>query len=261
LKTISVTNTTPSVTGKDAPTADELKYMIKYNNGAQDRCVTVKDYELRLKMMPPKYGAPFRCSAIEENNKIVLSLLGMGSDGTLVKAIPNVLSDNIEKWLSHYKSIGDYVEIKSGKIYNIGFLVDSFIYKSYNASDVVSSIISVIKEYFDVNKHNMGEDIFVGNVYKDISALDGVVGLIDLRIYKISGGGYSTDECPLPSMDDTRSVDCAAFADDYVFHVGNGATAKRIDIDAVDSVLLSDSNAMYEIKNPSVDIKVRVKQK
>jgi len=261
LKTISVTNSTPSVTGKDAPTAEELKYIIKYNNGAQDRCVTVKDYELRLMMMPPRYGAPFRCSGIEENNKIVLSVLGLNSDGLLTKSIPNVLSDNIERWLSHYKTIGDYIEVKSGKIYNLGFLVDAFIDKAYNAADVIASIISTIKDFFDVNKHSMGEDIFVGNVYKDISLLDGVIGLIDLRIYKINGGGYSTDECPLPSMEDTRSAACGAFEDDYVFNVEGGAQARRIDIDAVDSVLLADSNAMYEIRNPNVDIKVRVKQK
>ena len=30
--------------------------------------------------MPPKYGAPFRCSVIEENNKIVLSILGMSAE-------------------------------------------------------------------------------------------------------------------------------------------------------------------------------------
>ena len=50
-------------------------------------------------MMPPKYGAPFRCSAIEENNKIVLNLLGMDSSGKLYKGLPNTLAENIEKYL------------------------------------------------------------------------------------------------------------------------------------------------------------------
>ena len=137
-------------------------------------------------MLALKYGAPFRCSAIEENNKIVLNLLGMDSSGKLYKGLPNTLAENIEKYLSHYKTIGDYVELKSGKIYNIGFLADAFIDKSYNAADVISSIINVIKSYMDVNKHNMGEDIFVGDLYKEISVLDGVIGLIDLKIYKIT---------------------------------------------------------------------------
>lgn len=259
LRSISVINTTPSITGKDSPSTEELKYMIKYNTGAQDRCVTVKDYELRTMMMPPKYGAPFRCSAIEENNKIVLSLLGMNSNGSLYKAVPNTLAENIEKYITHYKSLGDYVEIRSGKIYNIGFMIDAFIDKSYNAADVISSIINVVKSYLDVNKHYMGEDIFIGDIYKEISVLDGVIGLIDLRAYKISNGGYSTDKCPLPSTEDTHYSECTNESEPGF--IIDGANVERIDLDAVDSVLLGDCNAMYEIKKPNIDIKVRVKQK
>jgi hypothetical protein len=211
-------------------------------------------------MMPAKYGAPFRCAAIEENNKIVISMLGMNGNGNLYRAVPNTLAENIEKYLSHYKSLGDYIELKSGKIYNIGFLVDAYIDKSYNAADVIASIINVVKEYLDVNKHDMGEDIFIGDIYKEISVLDGVIGLIDLKIYKISGGTYSSDKCPLPSMEDTRYSTCENDAESG-FIVEDGATAERIDIDAIDSVLIGDCNAMYEIKNPNMDIKVRVKQK
>lgn len=259
LRSISVTNTTPAIVGKDAPSTEELKYMIKYNTGSQERCVTVKDYQLRAMMMPPKYGAPFRCSAIEENNKVVLNVLNMRNDGSLYKAIPNTLTENMEKYLKHYKSLGDYIEIRSGKIYNIGFLIDTFIDKSYNAADVIASVIKVVREYLDVNKHDMGEDIFIGDIYKEISALDGVIGLIDLRIYKIYNGGYSTDKCPLPSMAETHSTACAD--EDSVDFIVENANAERIDIDAVDSVLIGDCNAMYEIKNPSLDIRVRVKQK
>ena len=259
MRSISVTNTTPSITGKDAPSIEELKYMIKYNTGAQERCVTVKDYEIRAMMMPPKYGAPFRCSAVEENNKIVLNVIGMGSDGLLNKALPNTLIENMVGYLGNYKTVGDYVEIRSGKIYNIGFLIDAFIDKSYNAADVISSIINVVKSYLDVNKHNMGEDIFIGDVYKEISVLDGVIGLIDLRAYKIMNGNYSSDECPLPSTEDTHYGDC--ITEDEPGFMVKGADVKRIDLDAVDSVLLGDCNAMYEIKNPALDIRVRVKQK
>lgn len=260
LKTITVTNTSPSITGKDAPSNEELKYFIKYNTSSQNRCVTVKDYELMLMKMPPKYGAPFRCSAIEENNKIVLSVLGLNSDGTLYKAVPNIFADNIEKYLSHYKNLCDYIEIRSGKIYNIGFLIDAFIDKSYNAADVIASVIANVRDYFNVNNHNMGEDIFVGDLYKSISVLDGVVGLIDLRIYKIYGGSYSSDECPLPSINDTKASACDSESE-VAFIVEDASDVQRIDIDAVDSVLLADSNAMYEIKNPNLDIRVRVKQK
>ena len=72
IKTLTVENTTPSVSGKDMPNEKELKYLIKYNNAAQERCVTLKDYVDRILMMPPKYGTPFRVGVTEENNKIMI---------------------------------------------------------------------------------------------------------------------------------------------------------------------------------------------
>lgn len=258
LRTISVINVSNGVVGKNAPSVNELKYMIKYNTASQERCVTLKDYKTRLMQMPPKYGAPFRCSVIEENNKIVLSVLGMNSDGSLYKAIPSTLAENIENYLSHYKSIGDYVEIKSGKIYNIGFVIDAFIDKSYNSADVIANIISTVRKYMDVNNVDMGEDIFIGDLNKEISIIDGLISLIDVKIYKINGGGYSTDKCPLPSTTDTAVNDCMP-SDEQLFTVA-GAEVERIDLDAIDSVLYGDSDAMYEVKHDT-DICIRVKQK
>ena len=258
LRTISVTNVSNGVVGKNAPSVNELKYMIKYNTASQERCVTLKDYKTRLMQMPPKYGAPFRCSVIEENNKIVLSVLGMNADGSLYKAIPSTLAENIENYLSHYKSIGDYVEIKSGKIYNIGFVIDAFIDKSYNSADVIANIISTVRKYMDVNNVDMGEDIFIGDLNKEISIIDGLISLIDVKIYKINGGGYSTDKCPLPSTTDTAVNDCMQ-TDEQLFTVA-GAEVERIDLDAIDSVLYGDSDAMYEVKQDT-DICIRVKQK
>ena len=258
VRTISVTNVSNGVVGKNAPSVNELKYMIKYNTASQERCVTLKDYKTRLMQMPPKYGAPFRCSVIEENNKIVLRVLGMNADGSLYKAIPSTLAENIENYLSHYKSIGDYVEIKSGKIYNIGFVIDAFIDKSYNSADVIANIISTVRKYMDVNNTDMGEDIFIGDLNKEISIIDGLISLIDVKIYKINGGGYSTDKCPLPSTTDTATNDCMP-SDEQLFTVA-GAEVERIDLDAIDSVLYGDSDAMYEVKQDT-DICIRVKQK
>jgi hypothetical protein len=105
----------------------------------------------------------------------------------------------------------------------------------------------------------MGEDIFIGDLNKEIATLDGVISLIDIKIYKINGGSYSTDICPLPSMADTESSVCGEREDNAKFHV-NGANAERIDLDAIDSVLLGDCNAMYEVRNDN-DIQVRIKQR
>ena len=261
LNSMSVTNLTPSVAGKDAPSVDEIKYLTKYNASSQERCVTLKDYKTRLMMMPPKYGAPYRSAVIEDNNKISMSLLGLNSLGKLDKSLPEALVNNILEYMSHYRSINDYIEVKSGRIYNLGFSLDVFIDKSYNSANVVSNIINKIKDYMDVEKHDMGEDIFIGDLEKEITLIDGVLSLISLRVYNIysqNSGNYSTDKAPYPMLNE--QVDCKTTNLPF-FNVSDGSQSYPIDLDAIDRVLYSDYNSMFEILNPTNDIQIRVKLK
>ena len=258
LNSFSVTNLTPSVAGKDAPSVDEIKYLTKYNSSAQDRCVTLKDYKFKLMSMPPKYGAPFRAAVIEDNNKISMSLLGLKNNGNLDKSLPRTLVDNIMEYMSHYRTINDYIEVRSGRIYNLGFSVDAFVDKTYNNASVVSKIISKIKDYMDIKKHDMGEDVFIGDLEKEIMLIDGVLGLIALRVYNIyseNSGSYSTDKAPYPILNAQSDCNTVSIP---VFNV-NGGQAYPIDLDAIDRVLHSDYNSMFEILNPTNDIVVRTK--
>lgn len=246
-QSITARSTTPSVSGKDMPTPDELRYLIKYNSGAQNRCITVKDYVSRVLQMPPKYGTPFRVSASEENNKIMLYLLGLNSDGKLDDTLPTAMVENIRDYLSEYRTINDYVEIKSGKIVNLAFDVDVFIDKNYNKSDVMANIISTITDYMDINKHNMGDDVFVGDIKKVISSVDGVLNLIDLRVYNLFSGNYSKYKTTQQTIGDS------------VGYESDGISKMiQIDLDASDYMIQSENDSMLEIKYPK-DIRIRCK--
>ena len=254
---MQVSNISTAVAGKDAPSTEEIKYLVKYNTGAQNRCVTVKDYKVRLMEMPPKYGAPFRNTVIESNNKIEMSLLGLDSLGKLDLALPQTLVENILEYMTHYKSINDYLEIKSGKIYNIGISADIFVDKNYTTSDVISNVITKVKEYFDVENHDMGDDIFIGDLQKEISLIDGVISVIEIRVYNIYYGSYSPDISPLPTYVEGSSCNSS---DRPTFQLdGNGAQFKEIDLNAIDYVLYGDYNSMFEILNSNTDIQIRAK--
>jgi hypothetical protein len=194
--------------------------------------------------MPPRYGAPFRNAVIETNNKVEMNFLGLNSDGQLDSALPQTLVENVIEYMTNFKQINDYIEIRSGRIYNIKVMVDLFIDKNYNSADVIKNVITSIVDYFDVNKRDMGEDIFVGDLEKEITLTDGVVSLIKLRIMKGDGG----DECPLPEKNQEDGCD-------------SDIQAREIDLDAVENVLYADYNSMYQIADPSVDIQCRVKLK
>lgn len=257
ITSMKVTNISTAIAGKDEPSPEELKNLIKYNTSSQNRAVTVKDYKAKLMEMPPRYGAPFRNCVVETNNKIEMDLLGMDANGKLDSSLPETLVTNIMRYMSHYRQINDYIEIKSGRIYNIGVSIDAFIDKNYNPGNVVKNIIDAVTSYFDVNKHDMGEDIFVGDLEKEITLIDGVISLINLRIYKIWNGSYSPDKCPLPTVQDGSGCDPVS-SSPFILK-DETAFSEQIDLDAIDRVLLSDYNSMFEIRQPSVDIQVSIK--
>lgn len=248
---ITVVNTTPSVSGKDMPTVQEMKYLIKYNKGAQNRCVTTKDYIDRVLMMPPKYGTPFRVGCAEDNNKIMLYLLGIDYQKKLDAALPSLLAENIQNYLTEYRMINDFVEIKPGRIINLSVEVEVHVDKNYNMSDVVSLIINKVQDYFDINKRNMGDDLYVGDLKKEISKLDGVANLIDLRVYNETCNGYSSTQT---NQELYVSGDCTRAQEEIV------PGRYRIDLEASDGIIYSDGDTMLEIKYPERDIRVFPKE-
>ena len=257
-RSITVTNEAPSVSGRDMPSIDEVKYLIKYSNGAQERCVTVKDYADRISKMPARYGSPFRYGVTEENNKIMIYTIGLDANGKLTDILPYVLKENIQNYLSEYKMINDYIEIKSGRIINLQFEVDLFIDKNYNTSDVLTNVITCIKDYMKINKLQMGDDIFVGDIEKEISKIDGVLNLIDLRVYNIYDDtkGYSStritqkiktdNECAYPNNPE---------ATENTEEIGRDC----IDLYYSDKMLYTENDTMFEIKYPEKDIICRAK--
>lgn len=253
---ISVTNPTPSFGGKDAPTVNEIKYLIQYNNAAQDRCVTLKDYYARLMKMPAKYGTPFRLSVAEENNKVEIYMLNIKETGQLSKLLPSIMVDNMQEYLREYRTINDFVEFRSGKICNVSFEVDVFIDKSYDKSSVINNIISTVADYMDVDAHQMGDDIFIGDLEKEITKIDGVISVIEIRVYNETGAGYSSD----PVTQELVSP--------YVCPTNPEQTGQeevegreQIDLAASDGMLVSNYDTMFEILNRNKDIRVRAKLK
>lgn len=249
----TVTNTTPAVSGRDMLSGEELRNFVKYNKGAQDRCVTLNDYRSRIMELPSTYGTPYRVGVTEENNKIMIYLLGLDMNGKLTPSIPATFAKNLESYLSEYRMINDYIEMKAGRIINVSFEIDCYISKSYNSADVVTNIINKVKEYMSIDIHQMGDDIFLGDLEKEISLIDGVKNMIDLRVYNEYGPNYSSTQTTQQTLSKTEC---------YGTTTGEIAMNRsQIDLMTSDHILYTENDTMIEIKYPEQDIRVRVKLK
>ena len=248
-----VTNTTPSYGGKDEPSEEEIKYMIKYNTASQNRCVTLHDYKSKINQLPAKFGCPFRIGVIEENNKVVIYALGLNSEGKLTNILSETVADNIIEYLSHYKMLNDFIEMRSGKIINVSFRVTLYADKSYDKAAVAKKVIDEIYDYMDIRKHEMGEDIFLGDLQKNISQIDGVINISQFQAYNKTGDGYSEDTITQELV--TADNRCYYSNGDYVEDTDN----MQIDLNASDMILYSEANSLFEIKDKAKDITVVVK--
>ena len=91
---------------------------------------------------------------------------------------------------------------------------------------------------------------------KEITSVDGVVAIIDFSVYSVYNGTYSPDRCPLP--EDTSSEQGCTNSSSITFKVNGSGESFKIDLKAIDNVLYSDFNSMFEILNDN-DIQVKCK--
>ena len=234
---LKVNNPLPALGGRDVPSVEEIRNLVRYNFSSQNRAVTIKDYLTRVALMDGKFGAPFRTGVFEEQNKIKVYVMGLDGDGKLNNSSTSTLKENIATYLSDYRMLNDYVEVTNARIVNLGFQIDLFIDKKYSQSQIIAQVISNVNSYMDINNFDMGENIYLSNLIETINNVAGVLNVIDLRVYGLVGGNYSINEISQPYIDSvTKQIDVT---DNYT--------------------LFGDPTTMFEIKYPNTDITCRVK--
>lgn len=235
---LKVNNAFPALGGKDAPSVEEIKNMVRYNFSAQNRAVTIKDYQTKIAQMPGKYGVPFRCGVFEEQNKIKVYVLGLNENSKLTNNSTSTLRENIATYLADYRMINDYVQVTNGRIVNLSFEVDLFIDKKIPSSQIITEVITNIQKYMDINNFQMGDNIYISPLVELINNVGGVMNVLDIRVFnKVGEGIYSVNEISQPYLDDTtRQID---LTDDYT--------------------IFGEATTMFEILNPSIDIRIRIK--
>jgi len=128
--------------------------------------------------------------------------------------------------------------IVDGQIVNLAFEVDLYIDKEYPQTQIMTGVIAKIGEYMDINKHHMGENIYLGQLIETVNNVAGVINVIDLRIFnKVGLGKYSMNEIQQPYLNEST---------------------KQIDLTS-DYTLFGSPNSMFEVKYNEKDIIVRVK--
>jgi len=237
-RSLTVNNPVPALGGRDEPSVDEIRNLVRYNFASQNRAVTIKDYQARISLMPGEFGVPFRSGVFEEQNKILVYILGLDGSGKLTNTSTSTLKNNISDYLADYRMINDYVVIGDGQIVNLGFEFDLLVEKEYPTSQIISNVITTVTDFMDIHKRHMGENIYLGPLIESVNNVGGVTNVMDIRIFnKVGNGKYSLNEIEQPYLDeDTKQIDLLG-----------------------EYTLFGNPINMFEVKYPEKDITVRVK--
>lgn len=242
LSSTRANNPIPAIGGVGLPSVEEVKSFIAANFASQNRAVTLDDYVARAFQMPGKFGSPFRIFGKVEDNKIKLYTLTRDGGGKLVDVSTSAIKANLQRYLVPYRMINDYVEINDGKIVNIQIEVDLFIDKTFNSSEVKSHAINQIRDYFDVDKWQMNQNIYVSQLTDFLRDIPGVINVVDVRFFNMEGGNYSSTVHSQANFNRTQDPNTGVFRTQFEF---------------IDNAIFGNPISMFEIRLPNRDILCR----
>lgn len=237
-------NPIPALGGKGLPSIEEIRYSIAANHAAQDRCVTLNDYISRAYQLPGKFGGPFRIHATVEDNKVKMYILTRDGNGKLVSSSTSTIKENLVTYLSRYRMINDFIEINDGKVINLEVNVDLFIDRnSFSPREVKMAAANVVKDFFDVERWQMNQHIYVSQLVDSLREVPGVINVVNIDFYNLEGGGYSTALIGQALGERTQIPETGGF---------------KTLIQLFDNCIYSNPIVMFECRNASKDIKIRV---
>ena len=234
INSIAVNNPEAASGGRGGDTITELRENILSNSNTQLRAVTADDYLIRTLSMPGKYGIVAKAYAQkplsnQEDSTLDLYVLGKNSDGTL-SPTSSTLKQNIKTYLSHYRMIGDSINIKDAFVVNLGVEFEVTTKPEVNNNQILRTCIGVIKSQLNANNFQINQPIIISNL---IVALDGVNGVQTVKNLKI-----------------TNKNDVSQGYSKYAYDI-EGAIQNQVLYPSIDPMI-------FELKFPNLDVKGQV---
>ena len=234
INSIAVNNPEAASGGRGGDTITELRENIISNSNTQLRAVTADDYLIRTLSMPGKYGIVTKVYAQkplsnEEDATLDLYVLGQNSDGTL-SPTSSTLKQNIKTYLSHYRMIGDSINIKDAFVINLGVTFEVTTKPEVNNNNILRNCINVIKSALSTNNFQINQPIIISDL---IVALDNVSGVQTVKNVII-----------------TNKNDVSQGYSKYAYDI-EGAIQNQVLYPSIDPMI-------FELKYPNIDVKGQV---
>ena len=192
---VGVTNPQPATGGRSAENIVEVKNNALAYFQAQSRAVTKEDYITRVYALPPKYGNVAKAYIVQDSqldvvdtgansdsriiNPLALNLylLGYNASNKLTQ-LNQAVKENVQTYLTQFRMVTDAVNIKDAFIININVKFNIITKTGYNGEEVLLRAIQSVKEFFEIDKWQIGQPIVLADLAYRISVTDGVSAVV-----------------------------------------------------------------------------------
>ena len=225
--------------GGDGDSVENIRQNSLLTFQTQLRNVTQDDYLVRALSMPSDYGNISKVYADSQKasnllpgqlpSTVDLYVLSQDVNRYLSTASP-ALKQNLATYLSQYRIVNDFINIKDGFIVNIGVNFEIIVLPNYNSNNVLFLCINALKTYFNTSNWQINQPIIIRDLYLLLDVIDGVQTIKNISITNKVGTllGYSQ----------------------YAYDI-SGATINNIIYPSIDPMI-------FEVKYPNSDIQGRV---
>ena len=191
---IAVNNPLPAAGGRSLESVVEVKNNALAYFQAQARAVTKEDYITRVYALPEKYGNIAKAYIVQDTqldsqsgansddriiNPLALNLYVLGFDaGKRLANANQAVKENIQTYLTQFRMVTDAVNIKDAFIINIGVKFNLLAKTGYNKEEVVLKAIQKVKDFFNIDKWQIGQPIVLADLAYQISLTDGIAAVV-----------------------------------------------------------------------------------
>ena len=269
---VSFTNPLPATGGSAGESIREVRENALAYFQAQSRAVTKEDYIVRAYSLPAKYGNIAKVHLVQDDqlnkstgfdelervvtqddvdnkrtikslqvrtpNPLAMNMYTLGFDSN--KKLTNLnqtVKENLKTYLSQYRLVTDAVNIKDAYVINIAVNFAILTKSEFAKNDVLLRCVAAVKDFFDIDRWQIGQPIVLSDIAYELSLVDGVASVV-------------------PPIDSDTVIKI-----ENKYKAGEGYSGNFYDIknSLIDGVLYPALDpSIFEVKFPNADIKGKV---
>jgi len=248
---VRFTNPKPATGGSSGQSVREVRESALAFYQAQSRAVTKEDYIVRAYSLPQRFGNIAKVHLVQDEqlnieqekvvNPLALDMYTLGFDSTKkLTQLSNVVKENLKTYLSQFRLVTDAVNIKDAYVINIGVKFSILTKVGFNKNDVLLRCVSRVKDFFEIDRWQIGQPIILSDIAYELSLVDGVASIV-------------------PPVENNPNKLPIIIENKYKVSDGYSGNFYNIEKSLIDGVLYTALDpSIFEVKYPNTDIQGRV---